>query len=53
MNTKDIKTMIEYVHDQMQSCKTAEECREVMQTAINLCGAHNSEQLKQEFGILS
>jgi len=45
--------MLEYVQDQMRPCKTAEECNEVMQTAIDLCGAHNAEQLKAEFGILN
>lgn len=52
MNTLEIKTMLEYVLDQMRICKSSEECHEVVQNAIDLCGAHNSEQLKQEFGVL-
>ncbi len=52
MNTLEFKTVLEYVLDQMRTCKSADECQEVMQNAIDLCGAHNSEQLKQEYGIL-
>lgn len=52
MNNLEIKTMLEYVLGQMKSCKSAEECHQVMQSAIDLCGAHNSEQLQQEFGLL-
>ena len=52
MNTKDVKTMLEYVLDQMRTCKSVEECHQVIQSAIDLCGAHNSEKLKEEFGIL-
>lgn len=52
MNTQELKTMLEYVLNQMRTCKSTEECQEVMQTAIDLCGAHNVEQLQQEFGVL-
>ena len=37
MNILELKTLLEYVLEQMRSCKSAAECQEVMQTAIGLC----------------
>ena len=52
LHTKDIKMMLEYVQEAMVECRTVNECHEVIQRAIELCGAHNIEQLRQEFGII-
>ncbi len=52
MKGKDMKVILEYVYESMRDCRTVEECKEVMERAIELCGAHNIEQLRQEFGII-
>jgi len=51
MNTNETKIMLEYVIHKMYSCKTVEECREVVLGAIEICEAHSIENLRKELGM--